>query len=382
MHFTFAPIKRRFGHPWLVSIGVHVLASLLVVSSGAESLFLRGSLFTDVPPSHPHEEAISWLEDQGIIRGRSDGSFGPEDEINRAEFVRLLINVSGLKSRAGACLQQFREAYGTKARFLRDVVPDAWYEGDVCAALERGIVKGFDDQTFRPDQPVSFAEAAVMLSRAYGLPLPASDPKAPWYKPSVQALSEKNAIPNDVVSFTASVSRAIVAEMVYRVATPVSNLPSLSFEKLEMQTGLHAAAPSLEDRHGELLALINATRWQYGLPAVQANVALTNAAALFAKNLNVRGAQGHQGADGSLPPDRIKAAGYEAVTLESCNCTSIEYHYGEVLTKARMPAEALELFLASDVHRPIILSKVFDEAGVGINEGMYVVDFASTVVGF
>ncbi len=373
--------RRALGNPWLTSAVAHALLTVLLVAGG-ESYFLQASLFTDVLPTSPHEKAISWLEDQGYVHGHPDGTFGPDEPINRAEFVQMLINVTGFKSRATPCLADFREQYGKKARFLRDVAPGVWYEGAVCVALQQGVLIGEQDRTFRADNYVSFAEAATMLVRAYGIPRKPQTEHESWYEPAVHALAEKNAIPLDVVSFTASISRALVAEMFYRVSVPVANLPSLTFDQVATQSRLHAAAPSLDDPNDEMVALINATRWQYGLPAVKANVPLENAASGHAKDMAVREYYDHDGPGGVTPPDRIKAAGYETATLENCNCQSVLYRYGEVITRARTVDEAFDSFMNSRDHRDILLSPDFKDVGIGNYKGYWVGDFGLKSIGY
>ncbi len=378
--FPLGSTRRRACHIALAGMA-HVAVTVVVAFTGAESLLLRGSLFIDVPATHPHEEAITWAEEQGLLRSYRDGIFAPDDEITRAEFVGLLLHAAGVKSRGRECLRAFRQEYGPRARFLRDVEPGTWYEADVCAALERGIIEGFADETFRPDDHVSFAQAAVMLTRAYGLPVPAIQSGEPWYGPAVQKLADRSAVPADVLSFHASVSRAIVAEVLYRLSSPDVHRASLSYEDLEEQSRLHAAAPTLDDPAGELLALINATRWQYGLPAVRSNDALGKAAGTYAIDMNTRGFDGHEGPGGSLPPTRIKAAGYETSTLENCGCRTIEYRYGEAIARARTPDEALEQLLASRNDAAILLSPDYNEVGIGRAGDVFVINLARTLLG-
>ncbi len=376
-------IVRRKGRSYLQSAMMHVLASLLVIAAGGESLLFHASLFSDVPSTHPHERAITWMEEQGLVRGYGDGTFAPEANVNRAEFVRFVVNAVGLRSRAQTCLSDFRASYGPKAQFLRDVEPGSWYEPDVCVALEQGIVTGYDDKSFRPERSVSFVEAAAILSRAYGIVAGPTDDTSPWFRGSVEGLAQKNAIPLDVESFDQPITRGIVAEMLYRVGASVANLPSLSYEKLEVQSSLHAAAPQLENPVEELLSLINAARWQIGVPAIRVNQSLTNAAQLHANDMATFDYFDHFGRDGSSPPVRMKAAGYEQVTLESCNgCAGIEYRYGEILSRDAAPNEAFRNFMNSDIHRPIMLSSDFDEVGAAYSDGLYVVDFGRTIVSY
>ncbi len=59
-----------------------------------------------------------------------------------------------------------------------------WYAATVCSARELGIVSGYSDGTFRPDKTVNLAEALKMALRTFGI-VPANDRTKPWYEPSM-----------------------------------------------------------------------------------------------------------------------------------------------------------------------------------------------------
>lgn len=52
-----------------------------------------------------------------------------------------------------------------KYKYFKDVPDDFWAAGDINKLHEKGIIGGYGDETFRPDKPLSRAEAAVLLSR-------------------------------------------------------------------------------------------------------------------------------------------------------------------------------------------------------------------------
>lgn len=76
-----------------------------------------------------------------------------------------------------------------------DVEPDDWFAEAVDVLSDEGIVKGSDDGTFRPSEPVTRAEFAVLLSRSLGLSPEGSHPftdlpDGAWYEPEIAALFE------------------------------------------------------------------------------------------------------------------------------------------------------------------------------------------------
>src|SRR5665213_2671719 len=72
------------------------LLGLLVVTGSAVVLSIRAhvpayaSVFSDVPATDPASVALDDLHTRGIVDGYPDGTFRPNNTINRAEFVKIL----------------------------------------------------------------------------------------------------------------------------------------------------------------------------------------------------------------------------------------------------------------------------------------------------
>lgn len=112
--------------------------------------------FPDISGSYAKSE-IEALAARGILSGYGDGSFGPEKEMTRAEFAKVLTLSAGLK-----------EDLSVADKF-RDIAPDAWYKGHVGALVKAGITSGTSAATFSPDDPVTREQLAVFFVRALGL---------------------------------------------------------------------------------------------------------------------------------------------------------------------------------------------------------------------
>jgi hypothetical protein len=102
--------------------------------------------------NHPAKAEITYMANKGLVKGLTPTTFGPELSLTRAQFVTLLARVFDWELPAKPQLS------------FKDKVP-AYAQGAVQAALAKGLVKGYPDKTFRPDQPVTRAEAAVILDR-------------------------------------------------------------------------------------------------------------------------------------------------------------------------------------------------------------------------
>ncbi|MFA6528965.1 MAG: S-layer homology domain-containing protein, partial [Candidatus Gracilibacteria bacterium] len=114
--------------------------------------------FTDLDSGDPEYEAVMGLYDMGIIDGYSDGSFQPEQDVNRAELLKILIEGLGI---------EVSDDYAN----CFDDVGDEWYAKYVCYAEEQGWVAGYDDGNFYPAQIVNKVEALKMLLMVYGYDL-------------------------------------------------------------------------------------------------------------------------------------------------------------------------------------------------------------------
>jgi flagellar hook assembly protein FlgD len=111
--------------------------------------------FDDVSAGFKHCEAIDWARAQGIFQGDLDGNFRPHDTISRVEAVKVILE--GLK--VGII-----PAFGEELGFL-DTDKYEWYAPYLKTAVSLGVVQGYLDGTFRPEQDVSRAEALAMLLR-------------------------------------------------------------------------------------------------------------------------------------------------------------------------------------------------------------------------
>lgn len=96
---------------------------------------------------------INTLAGMHIVGGHRDGTFRPEAEVSRAEFVAMLARALYLPEDANA------------AAHFRDAGTFSWAAGAIGAATKAGLVGGNVDGTFAPARRISRAEIAVVLSR-------------------------------------------------------------------------------------------------------------------------------------------------------------------------------------------------------------------------
>ncbi|WP_217596362.1 S-layer homology domain-containing protein [Cohnella sp. GbtcB17] len=132
---------------------------------GAYAVLIAEYTFGDLA-NHWSRGDVEVLAARGIVTGDPDGSFRPNGKLTRAEFVKLLLPF--FANRAGA--------NQGSSRSYADVPRDAWYAEAVSIATTAGIVQGADGK-FRPTDPVTREEMAVMLYRALGIVTDDLDPE-------------------------------------------------------------------------------------------------------------------------------------------------------------------------------------------------------------
>ena len=92
----------------------------------------------------------------GVLRGDEDGSIRPQGIITRAEMVAIVIRSLNV------------QVADTASKF-NDVDGSEWYAKDIAAASELGLVNGYEDGSFKPENTITRAEAFVIFSRVHTL---------------------------------------------------------------------------------------------------------------------------------------------------------------------------------------------------------------------
>ena len=111
--------------------------------------------FTDLDVSKWYHEAVDFALNQGLMRGYGGGIFAPGDTLSRAMLAQILYNKAG------------RPAVN-QASVFTDVASDKWYTDAVTWAAANGIVDGYGNGLFGPNDPITREQLAVMLWRYTG----------------------------------------------------------------------------------------------------------------------------------------------------------------------------------------------------------------------
>ncbi|MHB1041669.1 MAG: S-layer homology domain-containing protein [Eubacteriales bacterium] len=129
---------------------VFCIAFCLLLSLISTASALPGAVPGDIK-GHWAEGTISEWLDKGMVSGFPDGSFRPDQPVTRAEFITMV--------------NKAFEFTGTAEVTFSDVSSTDWFYNEVAKAIKEGYITGYEDGTFKPNNPISRQEAAAILCR-------------------------------------------------------------------------------------------------------------------------------------------------------------------------------------------------------------------------
>ncbi len=158
--------------------------------------------YSDVSSGTPEAAAISLLTTENVLEGYPDGSFRPERTLNRAEFLKIVIESN----------PDVHASEGEAEHCFPDVFPEEWFSTYVCLAKRLSIVSGYPDGTFKPAGNVNYAEALKMLANLYGYPY-APEQNDAWYAPYYRSADERGVTLPVGTAFDAFLTRGQMARL-------------------------------------------------------------------------------------------------------------------------------------------------------------------------
>ncbi len=229
--------------------------------------------FSDVQESSEFATYINWLQDQGVVQGYEDGTFGTYKNINRAEFLKMLYVTKLIDNNTGV----INTNTFPKNNPFKDVENTAWYYEFVMQAYVDGIVQGYGDGTFRPGNNITLSEAMKIVQEAFfednmGVVLDEGCSSVDVFrscgpaKPDTDALTGCKRITNEDWSFTyfcvdklmnihgegmwvqadLPISRGLMAQLLYRTKAIRDN----NFVKYSSEISPNALSFKYEDPNG------------------------------------------------------------------------------------------------------------------------------------
>jgi hypothetical protein len=188
----------------------HFTKFAVIAATPVEEVPPTPVVLTDIA-GHWAEASIKALVDKGAIAGYPDQTFKPNRTITRAEFAKVLVKAFELEAKDGKVFED---------------TASHWAKDDIATANAHGIIKGYSDQKFGPNDLITREQVAVMVTRATNLT--ASD-QAPvftdsaeisdWAKEAVASAAEAgiiNGYPDGSFQPQGNATRAEAATIIMR----------------------------------------------------------------------------------------------------------------------------------------------------------------------
>lgn len=158
--------------------------------------------FTDIA-GHKYSSSIQFLSDRGIVQGYGDGKFWPDNTVTRAELLKIV-----LESSTG-----FEES---RLNCFTDVEPDTRPAKYACYAKLKGILDGYSDNTFKPNQTITVSESLKVTLNTFNKG--GGDPGAGnWYDPYFDFVHNNNIFSKYALRANVPMTRGMMAYLVHQL---------------------------------------------------------------------------------------------------------------------------------------------------------------------
>ena len=145
-----------------LTVGEDVAANYTATSKTLEFTVAYKTRFSDVQPSDWYYEAVNKAYTNSYMNGYGGTTtFGPEDKLTRAQAVIVLFNMSG------AYFNETNSNYNETSGWLTgfdDVDGNMYYAQAIAWAKTNGVVNGYDEDTFGPEDEITREQFAAMLA--------------------------------------------------------------------------------------------------------------------------------------------------------------------------------------------------------------------------
>lgn len=265
--------------------------SLLLACVGCVSVAYAAE-FADIS-STTHADAIQFLQTKGLVKGYSDNTFRADHTINRAAFLKLLVELTSTKAEITSCIRSMHPHYS-------DVPASSWFASYVCVAAKKKFINGYSDHTIKPASTLNVAEASAILARAFNLPVSGTgSDKGAWFAPSITALAAVHAIPSDVGAPQQNATRGVAAEMLWRLDQKVTDQPAVTADQLlsaKCQWFMQDQIPNvdIEEVRRVWISWINDARAAEGLAAYHQDKELDHSATVWSLQARDGGTISHK----------------------------------------------------------------------------------------
>ena len=209
-----------------------LIVGLLVMSL---SFCFAASKFPDTVNTK-YDTAAESLSSKGVIKGYPDGTFKPGDPVTRAEMCVMIVNGLGLKKTTDLPMLKFSDINLTDKTH--------WGYEYIKILSENGLISGYPDGTFKPDNNITYAEVMSIIVRGMGLESKMTDKS--WPNGWMNEASKQGILNN--VTYSDPNANAIRGEIAISVYNMVN---AIEKQKLEEELAKKEAEKQAEKQAKE-----------------------------------------------------------------------------------------------------------------------------------
>jgi len=243
-----------------------LFAGAAAVAIAVTQMGTAAAAYSDVPSGAWYQAAVNAFTDAGYLDANQT-RFRPGDNANRAEFIKLVVELNGGILSTAPAVPSFD-----------DVKPGFWYYGYMEEAAKEGWVKG-DNNCYgshpcyaRPAANINRAEAAALIVRAFGLEASGDAasfvdvPAGQWYTSAIMTAADHCVVQGDDATGRArpadNMNRAEMVSMLHRVdqglsygvdcglgnvvSPSISSVTATSVSKVEVEFNTNVDATAAE----------------------------------------------------------------------------------------------------------------------------------------
>ena len=163
------------------------------------------SIYKDVSSSEGYYPGLVIQNKLGIFVGDDNGNFNPEATITRAEAAAVVVRMKGLTNAISS----------SQSTNFSDVPSSHWASGYIATANSMGIVEGYGNGLFGPEDPVKYEEILTMIIRAMGYDPMVNSRGSAWPGNYVSVASSIGVKSTEGGSVGREAPRKVVASLVY-----------------------------------------------------------------------------------------------------------------------------------------------------------------------
>jgi hypothetical protein len=208
------------------------IITFALVISGAQLSF---AAFSDVPNTNDNYVAITYLNERGVVKGYEDGTYKPDQLVNRAEALKVIFEGNEIE------IPESVQETG-----FTDVNTEDWFAVYIVEAKNIGIISGNPDGTFAPGRNVNRAEFVKMIlntnnfvkEKWENIKMFPDVPDDEWFTPYMNYAGQAGLITqddNDNLNPGETIDRGEVAEIMY-IMTVILNGANTQFLITQAET--------------------------------------------------------------------------------------------------------------------------------------------------